>query len=168
MRLLARGVCNPALGRFSAFGPKPINTAVERQEASVPIARRANAFARRSSGSIARSAKGASQAPSASRRSIPSHCEGRKKGHRWTRHRNATGGGAWLFAVIPGRASARTRNPDAHWKHFLCVWIPDNRASRGFRNDNQEATAGFRLRASRGWSLLRGRARARDGAAIRR
>ena len=37
----------------------------------MPIARRANAFARCSGGSIARSAKGASQAPSASRRSIP-------------------------------------------------------------------------------------------------
>ena len=45
---------------------------VERREASALIARRANAFARCSGGSIARSAKGASQAPSAFRRSIPS------------------------------------------------------------------------------------------------
>ena len=64
----------PQIARTARAGP-----GVERRKASTPIARCANAFARCSGGSIARSAKGASQAPSASRRSIPSF-EGLKKG----------------------------------------------------------------------------------------
>jgi len=167
MRLLARGVCNPALGRFSAFGPKPINTAVERQEASVPIARRANAFARCSGGSIARPAKGASHAPSASRRSIPS----------WGNGKRDTGGPgtatprAAELGCSPSFRGARQREPGIQLLtgSIFCVSGFRITALRAvIRNDNQEATAGFRLRASRGWSLLRGRARARDGAAIRR
>jgi hypothetical protein len=70
-----------------------------------PLRTRARALARRAGGPIARSAKGASHAPSASRRSIPSHCGGRKKGHRWTRHPNATGGEA--LAELESKSSGR-------------------------------------------------------------
>jgi hypothetical protein len=73
----ARGLVTPLRGG-SVFS-EPINAAVERRKVSVPIARRTNAFARCSGGSIARSATGVSQTPSAFRRSIPSF-EGKEKG----------------------------------------------------------------------------------------
>ena len=49
--------------------------------------------------------RGSRKPRGASRRSIPSHCGGRKKGHRWTRHPNATGGEA--LAELESKSSGR-------------------------------------------------------------
>ena len=141
-------------------GAAPDNgVAVERREAQRPTSLGARASKRspwvtrngrrRAVGPIARARqRGPRKPPGASRRSIPS-LEGRKKGNGVPGAAMNTVDDARLFyAVIPGRVPTgpakgrpddklrtRTRNPET--RSVFCIWIPDNRVARGFRNDEE-------------------------------